>query len=127
VSGYIPAKSFFQCLSAAKVSTTVTIRKRNQLDYLPSRTSSTMFRTRALTPIRYSLIFPDYGQGRRGRDNEEDTTRMARLFWFTVEFGLIREGPDQGLRLGTISSHGDAANALGPKCDRPAFFARRGF
>jgi phenylalanine-4-hydroxylase len=35
VSGYIPAKSFFQCLSLRKFPTTVTIRKREQLDYLP--------------------------------------------------------------------------------------------
>ncbi len=35
VSGFIPAKSFFQCLSLRKFPTTVTIRKRSQLDYLP--------------------------------------------------------------------------------------------
>jgi len=47
---------------------------------------------------------------------------MARLFWFTVEFGLIREdGQTKLYGSGLISSHGDAANALGPKCDRRAF------
>ena len=55
-------------------------------------------------------------------ENEEDTTRMARLFWFTVEFGLIREdGQIKVYGSGLISSHGDAANALGPKCDRRPF------
>ena len=35
VSGFIPAKAFFQCLSLRKFPTTVTIRTREQLDYLP--------------------------------------------------------------------------------------------
>ncbi|HMA44096.1 MAG TPA: hypothetical protein VKO86_08775, partial [Gemmatimonadales bacterium] len=47
---------------------------------------------------------------------------MARLFWFTVEFGLIREGNETRVYgSGLISSHGDAANALGPDCDRRPF------
>jgi len=47
---------------------------------------------------------------------------MARLFWFTVEFGLVREW--DGVKVygsGLISSHGDAVNALGPRCDRRPF------
>jgi phenylalanine-4-hydroxylase len=54
--------------------------------------------------------------------NEDETQALARLFWFTVEFGLIEEG--DGPRVygsGLISSHGDAANALGPSCDRRSF------
>ena len=47
---------------------------------------------------------------------------MARFFWFTVEFGLIREGGEVKVYgSGLISSHGDAANALGPRCDRRPF------
>ena len=47
---------------------------------------------------------------------------MARLFWFTVEFGLIKEsGRTKVYGSGLISSHGDAANALGPKCERRPF------
>jgi phenylalanine-4-hydroxylase len=47
---------------------------------------------------------------------------MARLFWFTVEFGLIRErGMTRIYGSGLISSHGDAANALGDRCHRRPF------
>lgn len=47
---------------------------------------------------------------------------MARLFWFTVEFGLIEEGGRPRIYgSGLISSAGDAANALGPSCDRRPF------
>ena len=41
---------------------------------------------------------------------------------FRSEFGLIREeGQIKVYGSGLISSHGDAANALGPKCDRRPF------
>lgn len=47
---------------------------------------------------------------------------MTRLFWFTVEFGLVREGGKAKIYgSGLISSAGDAANALGPGCDRRPF------
>jgi phenylalanine-4-hydroxylase len=55
-------------------------------------------------------------------ETEQHVTGLARLFWFTVEFGLIREHGDVKVYgSGLISSHGDAANALGPKCDRRPF------
>jgi len=47
---------------------------------------------------------------------------MTRLFWFTVEFGLVREdGRTKVYGSGLISSHGDSANALGPSCERRPF------
>jgi len=47
---------------------------------------------------------------------------MARLFWFTVEFGLIQEkGEVRIYGSGLISSEGDAANALSEKCTRRDF------
>jgi phenylalanine-4-hydroxylase len=47
---------------------------------------------------------------------------MARLFWFTVEFGVIREdGREKVYGSGLISSAADAANALSPRCDRRPF------
>jgi phenylalanine-4-hydroxylase len=47
---------------------------------------------------------------------------MARLFWFTVEFGLIREKNEVRIYgSGLISSHGDAANALSDRCERRPF------
>ncbi|MBI3790465.1 MAG: phenylalanine 4-monooxygenase [Gemmatimonadetes bacterium] len=49
-------------------------------------------------------------------------TELARLFWFTVEFGLKAE--PAGVRIygsGLISSHADAANALSDACERRPF------
>ena len=47
---------------------------------------------------------------------------MARLFWFTVEFGLIDDG--NGTKVygsGLISSAADAANALSLGCEKRPF------
>lgn len=44
---------------------------------------------------------------------------MGRLFWFTVEFGSIRElGELRVCECGLISSAGDADNALSPARER---------
>jgi len=124
VNGYIPAKAFFQCLSLRKFPTTVTIRKREQLDYLPE--PDIFHDVFGHVPLHADPVFADflqhYGQVAAAAENEDDITRMARLFWFTVEFGLIREdGQVKVYGSGLISSHGEAANALGPKCDRRPF------
>ena len=58
---------------------------------------------------------------------ETETERLARLFWFTVEFGLIRE--DGRLKLygsGLISSEGEGHHALySPEVERRPFDLER--
>jgi phenylalanine-4-hydroxylase len=124
VNGYIPAKAFFQCLSLRKFPTTVTIRKREQLDYLPE--PDIFHDVFGHVPLHADPVFADFlqhfGALAAVSPGEKETEEMARLFWFTVEFGLIKEaGRTKVYGSGLISSHGDAANALGPKCDRRPF------
>src|SRR5918999_4380390 len=124
VSGFIPAAQFFRCLERRRFPTTLKVRPRDQLDYLPE--PDIFHDVFGHVPLHADPVFADflqhYGQVAAAAENEEDTTRMARLFWFTVEFGLIREdGEIKVYGSGLISSHGDAANALGPKCDRRPF------
>ena len=46
-------------------------------------------------------------------DDPEHMTRLARLFWFTVEFGLIKEeGETKLYGSGLISSPGESVHAL---------------
>ena len=77
-------------------------------------------------PLHADPVFANFLQqfGALAAEAESDaeTTAMARLFWFTVEFGLVRErGGIKVYGSGLISSHGDAANAFGPNCDRRPF------
>lgn len=124
VAGFIPAPEFFASLGQKRFPTTITVRPRAQLDYLPE--PDIFHDVFGHVPLHSDPVFARFLE-RFGRlasraRNEEETTAMARLFWFTVEFGLVREdGAIKVYGSGLISSSGDAANALGPSCDRRPF------
>jgi len=124
VAGFLPAREFFRCLAQRHFPTTVTVRPRSQLDYLPE--PDIFHDVFGHVPLHAHPVFADFLQ-RFGRVataavTDAQVEAMARLFWFTVEFGLIREGTEVKVYgSGLISSHGDAANALGPGCERRAF------
>ena len=123
VGGFIPAAQFFQCLEQRRFPTTLIVRPRAQLDYLPE--PDIFHDVFGHVPLHSDPVFADFlqqfGALAAAARTEAETTAMARLFWFTVEFGLIHEGDLRVYGSGLISSHGDAANALGPSCDRRPF------
>jgi phenylalanine-4-hydroxylase len=124
VGGFIPAREFFGCLARRMFPTTVIVRPREQLEYLPE--PDIFHDVFGHVPLHADTVFGDFlqafGQAALKAGTEEDMTRMARLFWFTVEFGLVREeGRTRVYGSGLISSIGEAANALGPRCDRRPF------
>jgi phenylalanine-4-hydroxylase len=124
VTGFLPAREFFGCLAQRRFPTTVTVRPRSQLDYLPE--PDIFHDVFGHVPLHAHPVFADFlqrfGRAASAAVTDEQVQAMARLFWFTVEFGLIREGPETRVYgSGLISSHGDAANALGPDCDRRPF------
>ena len=124
VRGFIPAAQFFRCLSERRFPTTLIVRPREQLDYLPE--PDIFHDVFGHVPLHSHPTFADFlqrfGQLAAGSRSEEETTQMARLFWFTVEFGLIQEaGTTKIYGSGLISSHADAANALSDQCERRAF------
>ncbi len=124
VSGFLPARDFFACLADRHFPTTVSVRALAQLDYLPE--PDIFHDVFGHVPLHADAVFADFlqrfGQAAVRAQREEDVEAMARLFWFTVEFGLVRE--DKQVKVygsGLISSHGDAANALGSRCERRPF------
>jgi phenylalanine-4-hydroxylase len=124
VGGFIPAAQFFRCLAARRFPTTLSVRPRAQLDYLPE--PDIFHDVFGHVPLHADPVFADFlqrfGALAASATTEQETVAMARLFWFTVEFGLIRErGRVKVYGSGLISSHGDAANALGERCERRPF------
>ena len=124
VRGFIPAAEFFGSLARRHFPTTLTVRPRAQLDYVPE--PDIFHDVFGHVPLHSHTVFADFlqqfGALAAESSNEEETLEMARLFWFTVEFGLIREAGDVKIYgSGLISSHGDAANALGARCRRLPF------
>lgn len=124
VSGFIPAREFFASLSRRRFPTTVTIRSKEEIDYVPE--PDIFHDVFGHVPLHSDPAFADFlqrfGKAASLASTDQEVEMMARLFWFTVEFGLIQEGGRPRIYgSGLISSAGDAANALGPSCDRRPF------
>jgi phenylalanine-4-hydroxylase len=124
VAGFIPAAEFFRCLALRRFPTTITVRPREQLDYLPE--PDIFHDVFGHVPLHSDPVFADFlqrfGALASASESEQEVAEMARLFWFTVEFGLIEErGKTRIYGSGLISSHGDAGNALGDRCRRQPF------
>jgi phenylalanine-4-hydroxylase len=124
VPGFVPAAEFFGSLAKRRFPTTLIVRPRAQLDYLPE--PDIFHDVFGHVPLHADPVFADFlqrfGALAAGARTEQEVLEMARLFWFTVEFGLVRErGAVRIYGSGLISSHGDAANALSETCERRPF------
>lgn len=124
VSGFLPAREFFRCLARRRFPTTVIVRTREQLDYLPE--PDIFHDVFGHVPLHANPVFASFlqrfGTLASRAESDEEVQRMARLFWFTVEFGLIRENDRTKVYgSGLISSAGDCANALSERCERRPF------
>jgi phenylalanine-4-hydroxylase len=124
VRGFLEAKLFFKCLAQRRFPTTVIIRRMDQLDYLPE--PDIFHDVFGHVPLHSDPVFADFlqqfGAVAAAAVTENEVKMLTRLFWFTVEFGLIEEdGRPKAYGSGLISSGADCANALGPKCERKPF------
>jgi phenylalanine-4-hydroxylase len=115
VPGYLPAKAFFACLSRREFPTTVIVRPESKMDYLPE--PDIFHDVFGHVPLHADPVFADflqtYGKAALHTNDPHHIERLGRLFWFTVEFGLIHEeGRLKIYGSGLISSHGESAHAL---------------
>ncbi len=124
VTGFIPASDFFHFLAARRFPTTVTVRSRDRMDYVPE--PDIFHDVFGHVPLHSIPVFADFlerfGRLAAAAETPERIELMARLFWFTVEFGLIREdGATRVYGSGLISSQADCLHALGEDCERRDF------
>jgi phenylalanine-4-hydroxylase len=115
VSGFIPAAEFFTCLSRREFPTAITVRPADQLDYLPE--PDIFHDVFGHIPMHAHKVFgaflQKYGEIALQARDERQLTELQRLFWFTVEFGLIREeGKLKIYGSGLISSPGEGKHCL---------------
>jgi len=124
VSGFLEPTLFFQCLAERRFPTTVIVRPLAQLDYLPE--PDIFHDVFGHVPMHADPVFADFlqrfGAIAATAKTPAEVRMLTRLFWFTVEFGLIREdGEIKVYGSGLISSMADCMNALSPNCDRRPF------
>jgi phenylalanine-4-hydroxylase len=124
VTGFLPAGDFFACLAQRRFPTTVEIRPLERLDYTPE--PDIFHDVFGHVPLHADPVFADFlqrfGQLASAATEADATERLARFFWFTVEFGLVREAGEVKLfGSGLISSSAEALHALSPECERRPF------
>ncbi|HVJ09142.1 MAG TPA: phenylalanine 4-monooxygenase [Acidisarcina sp.] len=115
VSGFLPPDAFFEMLAARQFPTTTYLRSRESLDYTPE--PDIFHDVFGHVPMHAHPVFADflqhYGRVCAALTNHEDLERMGRLFWFTVEFGVIRqEGAIRLYGSGLISSQGESEHVV---------------
>lgn len=115
VPGFIPDAVFFAHLAARQFPVTVWLRRPDEFDYLVEPDLFHDFFGHV--PMLFNPVFADYMQ-RYGEQGLRAMPlgalpRMARLYWYTVEFGLIeREGRLLAYGAGILSSGGETVHAV---------------
>lgn len=126
VPGIIAEPEFFKLLSTNKFPATTWLRKMSEIDYLPE---PDMFHdVFGHMPLLTNKLFCDFFQalgtlGMKYGSNEKITSMLGRLYWFTVEFGLINNGGKKIYGAGILSSHGETKFSLSDKPEHIPFDA----
>src|SRR5215469_10972558 len=115
VSGFLPAGAFFEMLAARMFPTTTWIRSKESLEYTPE--PDIFHDVFGHVPMHAHPVFADflqhYGKLCAALTSQNDLERLGRLFWFTVEFGVIRQdGEIKVYGSGLISSHGECTHVI---------------
>jgi phenylalanine-4-hydroxylase len=129
VPGLVPDDVFFAFLARRRFPSTCFIRRRNQLDYLQE--PDVFHDICGHVPLLINPVFADYmqayGEGGLKALRLGHLQRLARLYWYTVEFGLI--DTPEGARIygsGILSSAGESVYCLeNPRPRRIGFDLRR--
>jgi phenylalanine-4-hydroxylase len=115
VPGLIPEQAFFTLLAQRRFPVTVWLRRADEFDYIVE--PDIFHDLFGHVPLLFNGVFADYmqafGAGALKAHDLAALEYLARLYWYTVEFGLI--STPGGLRVygaGILSSVGETAHAL---------------
>jgi phenylalanine-4-hydroxylase len=129
VPGLVPDAVFFAHLAARRFPAGYWIRSPEQLDYIeePDVFHDVFGHVPLLMQPRYADYMAAYGRAGLAYAGDAALENLARLYWYTVEFGLMRT--PAGLRIfgaGILSSAGESIYALeSPQPVRIAFDCER--
>ena len=129
VPGLIPEEAFFALLAQRKFPVTGWLRKPDEFDYIVE--PDVFHDLFGHVPLLFNPLFADYmqayGVGGLKSSRLDACELLARLYWHTVEFGLI--ATPQGVRAygaGILSSAGELRYSVrSPEPSRIAFDVQR--
>jgi phenylalanine-4-hydroxylase len=123
VPGLIPELPFFNLLAQRKFPVTTWIRRPDELDYIaePDVFHDLFGHVPLLFDTGYADHLQAWGQGalKAQRLEQEQpglqgaVEMLSRLYWYTIEFGLLREkGATRAYGAGLLSSRGELAHSI---------------
>ncbi|EJN08965.1 phenylalanine 4-monooxygenase [Herbaspirillum sp. YR522] len=115
VPGLVPDHTFFEHLANRRFPVTVWLRQEHEFDYIVEPDVFHDFFGHV--PLLFNPVFADhlqeYGRGGLKALKLDGLACLARLYWYTIEFGLVQS--EQGLRIygaGILSSGGEVEYCL---------------
>jgi phenylalanine-4-hydroxylase len=125
VPGLIPDEAFFTHLANRRFPVTVWLRKPEEFDYIVEPDVFHDFFGHV--PLLFDRVYADhlheYGKGGLKAMRLDAVKWLARLYWYTIEFGLIKVGNQtRAYGAGLLSSGGELAYCVdSPKPRRLPF------
>lgn len=115
VPGLVPDHTFFEHLANRRFPVTVWLREQHEFDYIVEPDVFHDFFGHV--PLLFNPVFAEhlqeYGKGGLKALKLDGLAFLARLYWYTIEFGLIQS--PEGLRIygaGILSSGGEVEYCL---------------
>jgi phenylalanine-4-hydroxylase len=116
---------FFTYLANKKFTSTCWLRSMEEIDYLeePDMFHDVFAHVPMLTDIDYTNFFQNIGQlALEVINDEEKLKKLQRLYWFTIEFGLMETSKGNKIYgAGIISSKNEMKNAFSSKSIKTDF------
>ncbi len=110
VPGLIPPEDFFELLAQKKFCSSTWLRSMEQLDYLeePDMFHDVFGHIPLLMNKAYGDFMQNMGKlGVQFKSSKTIITELQRIYWFTIEFGLLKGDRPEIYGAGIISSFGE--------------------
>jgi phenylalanine-4-hydroxylase len=115
VPGFIPDAVFFDHLAHRRFPVTRWLREESEVDYLvePDIFHDFFGHVPMLLDRRVADFLELYGKAGERATAMGALDMLARVYWYTIEFGLVRDGDDlKVLGAGIVSSAGETVYAV---------------
>lgn len=123
IEGLVETRAFLSWLSYRVMLSTQYIRHHSRPEYTPE--PDIVHESIGHIPMFTNPAFADYSQfvGHGARlANDKQLEELGRLYWFTVEFGLVEhDGEVKAYGAGLLSSYGELEHAFSDEVERRPF------
>lgn len=125
VPGLIPVEDFFDLLAEKKFCSSTWLRTMEQLDYLeePDMFHDVFGHIPLLSDSDFSAFAHAFGKlGQSVKDDPHAVIQLQRLYWFTIEFGVVKEKEEmRSYGAGILSSFGETNRVANKACSFTSF------